>query len=187
MCIRTLKNIALLIALALLFACGGDSPDRWRKFATKTTRYEVPHRWVTADPYTIKEVYWKHVWFRYFPPNHCRMALFKSFPADQNQFFVAIGPKDDLWPPIERNITLYNQDPTVQSIKRYMMRTRDGVDVTLYVANRRSTGFDAEDVSLLLGFAEFDGKVFMMNGGGRSARWDIGLIENFLNTLVLGD
>ncbi|HHS50586.1 MAG TPA: hypothetical protein ENN07_05670 [candidate division Zixibacteria bacterium] len=68
-----------------------------------------------------------------------------------------------------------------------MMRTRDGVDVTLYVANRRSTGFDAEDVSLLLGFAEFDGKVFMMNGGGRSARWDIGLIENFLNTLVLGD
>jgi len=181
---KALIAIPLFLILAAIFACGNPS-ERWQKLGTKTLKFDIPKRWILTVPFTKKTIYWNYMWFQYFPPNTCQMALLKSPSGDQNQFFAIVGPKDVLWGPIQENISNYNSDTSIQSIKSYSLKTSNGIDFYLFVATKRHSGMKAGETVFLLGYAEFGEKVFLLNGGGNAPRFDFELVEGFIRSLVL--
>ncbi|MCK5832207.1 hypothetical protein KAH81_00905 [bacterium] len=177
----------MLVAISFLLSCNGNSLEKWKNFSTENTSYRLPPRWIVFDPYKIKNLYWTYQWFRYFPPNDCRMALFKSPPADQTQFFTIIGPKETLEGPLNNCLTKYNNDATIESICRHEYSTSNGIKIELFKANKKSSRFDAEPVSYFIGFGEFGDSIFILNGGARLPRLDMNIIKCFIESLELSE
>lgn len=180
------KILLFFYAAFLLLNCGCAPRDQWYKLGIGKTSFKIPPRWLLTDPYTDNDVYWNYLWFRYFPPKDCRMALLKSCPADQNQFFAIIGPKEPIQSAIDRNISNYDDNPSTIFIGSHIFTTLDGIAVTVYTAETEPYGMDNEKITHLIGFAEFGDKMFLINGGGRSARFDIEIVEDFIESLTLG-
>lgn len=177
--------IVVAAVFSMLVSCGGKE-TKWQRFSSRETTCEVPVRWVKNDPFCEETAYWNYLWCRLLPPKDARVALFRSRPADQNQFFVMLGPRDYFEAELDRCLSRFDNDPKVQSINKYEFTTADGVDVVIYAARSKPVGMDTEDVTYLLGFADLGGDMFVINGGGRSARFDINLIEKFIESLNLG-
>ena len=173
-----------MIIMPAFVSCG-KSKHKWRRLNSRTS-YKTPFRWVVNDPFREGDVYWNYLWCRMFPPKDTFVALFKSRPADQNQFFAMLGPKEYFDANLKNYLTKFDYDPLVHEIKKYYFPTADSVEITLYTANSKPRRMDTEDVTYILGYADLGDEMFVIDGGGRSARFDIDLVAEFIESFDLG-
>jgi len=179
---------AFLIGAILSISCMGSrgKGTPWKKFSSGKVGYVVPDGWTRADPFTTGTPYWSYLWYHDSPSHKTRVAFLQSPVEKQNQIFLILGDRDEMLAKIQKNIGKYDNHPLVDGIDETFLKTLDGVSVKLYTTRMAPGALAGDDVTYVLGYADFGNKVFVLNGGGKTSGFDLDIVSDLIQSMNLG-